>query len=251
MNPTQRFTDRAAAYVVGRPSYPPAAIDALFEGMGDPAALTVADLGAGTGISTRLLAQRGAQVLGIEPNAAMRAAAQTEPQANVTWIDTSAEETGLDEASVDLVTVFQAFHWFDHPRALREIVRILRPGGRAAVVYNERDEHDPLTREYSSIVRRFMTDDTEWRRSDGLAAFAAFEAWRDPRVIEVRNEHTLTHEGLIARTRSTSYLPQSGPQADELYAAVDELFARYERAGSATLVMRTIVARGDVGGDGG
>jgi SAM-dependent methyltransferase len=236
--------------VVGRPSYPAAAIDALFEGMGDPAALTVADLGAGTGISTRLLAERGAHVLAVEPNAAMRDAAQADVQANVTWIDASAEETGLDAASVDLVTVFQAFHWFDHPRALREIVRILRPGGRAAVVYNERDEHDPLTAEYSAIVQRFMTDDTERRRSDGLAAFAAFDAWHQPCVIEVRNEHAVTHAGLIARTRSTSYLPQTGPQADELYAAVDDLFARYEHAGSVTLVMRTIVARGDVGGDG-
>ncbi|HTD33264.1 MAG TPA: class I SAM-dependent methyltransferase, partial [Candidatus Elarobacter sp.] len=138
-----RFTDRAGDYVSGRPSYPPAAIDALLDGLGDPADVVVADLGAGTGISSRLLAERGAQVLAIEPNQAMREAA--EPHPRVEWIAASAEHTGLGEASADLVTAFQAFHWFDQRAALDETVRILRPGGRAAVIYNERDERDPFT----------------------------------------------------------------------------------------------------------
>ena len=66
MNPTGRFADRAADYAIGRPSYPEAAIDALFEGLGDPREVLAADVGAGTGISSRLLAARGAQVLAIE-----------------------------------------------------------------------------------------------------------------------------------------------------------------------------------------
>ena len=65
-----------------------------------------------------------------------------EPHPGVEWIDGTAESTGLHEASVDLAAAFQAFHWFDHPKALAEMVRIVRPGGRAAVVYNERDESD-------------------------------------------------------------------------------------------------------------
>jgi SAM-dependent methyltransferase len=249
MNPTERFTDRAAAYVAGRPSYPPAALDAIVAGFFDLGSVTVADLGAGTGISSRLLAQRGVRVVAVEPNAAMRAAA--EPALNVTWVDARAEDTGLDEASIDIVTAFQAFHWFDYAATLREIVRILRPGGRAALVYNERDESDAFTRAYSEIVREFMTDDTERRRSAGRDVFFAFDGWHQPRTIEVRNEHELDRDGLRSRTRSTSYLPQSGSAAERLSSRVDALFAQYARDGRVTMRMRTIVTTGDVGGDGG
>lgn len=249
MNPTGRFTDRAADYAAARPSYPAAALDAIFAGMDDPGALTVADLGAGTGISSRLLADRGARVLAIEPNAAMREAAA--PHQRVAWRAATAEASGLDEASVDVVTVFQAFHWFDHRRALREIVRILRPGGRAAVVYNERDESDPFTAAYGELVRRFRTDETEQRRADGLEAFKHFEGWHAPRTLRVPNAQELDRDGLMARTRSSSYLPKEGRAAAEMYAELERLFTQYARAGRVTLQMETIVARGDVGGDGG
>ena len=115
MSFTERFADRATDYVAGRPSYPAAALDALFDGLGDPGDVLAADLGAGTGISSRLLAEYGAQVLAVEPNAAMREAA--EPHPRVEWIAGTAEWTGLGEASIDLVTAFQAFHWFDRSKA--------------------------------------------------------------------------------------------------------------------------------------
>jgi SAM-dependent methyltransferase len=249
VNPTGRFTDRAADYAAGRPSYPDAALDAIFTGMGDPATLTIADLGAGTGISSRILADRGARVLAIEPNAAMRESAV--PHERVTFVAATAEATGLEEADVDVVTVFQAFHWFDHRRALREIVRILRPGGRAAAVYNERDESDAFTAEYGELVRRYHTDDTELRRADGLEAFIAFEGWHAPRTVRVSNAQELDREGLLARARSTSYLPKEGRSAGELYAELERLFVRYARDGHVTMALQTIVARGDTGGDGG
>jgi SAM-dependent methyltransferase len=246
---TSRFGDRAADYTAGRPSYPAASIEALFEGLGDPASVVVADLGAGTGISSRLLAGFGANVIAVEPNAPMRDAAASHPR--VEWQNGTAEATGLGEASIDLVTAFQAFHWFDHPSALREIVRILRPGGRAAVIYNERDETDPFTTAFGAIVRRYQIDDTERRRANGLAAFAAFEAWHGgPRRLEFRNEHVLDVDGVLARTRSTSYLPKDGPVADEVHAAVRALVAEHAAGGRVTMVMRTIVCLGDVGADG-
>jgi SAM-dependent methyltransferase len=217
--------------------------------LGDPAGVLVADVGAGTGISSRLLAARGARVLAIEPNAAMRDAA--EPHPLVEWMAATGEWTGLSEASVDLVTAFQAFHWVDHRTALREFVRILRPGGRAAVVYNERDERDPFTAEYGALVRRYQTDDTEKRRLEAQAAFEAFEGWHTPRRLTFRNEHVLDAAGLIARTCSTSYLPRVGSAGDALQEQVHDLFARYARNSLVTLVMQTIVIVGDVGGDGG
>ena len=248
MSFTGRFTDRAGDYVAGRPSYPPEVIDALFEGLGDPSDVLAADLGAGTGISSRLLAERGAQVLAVEPNRAMREAA--EPHPRVEWIDARAEATGLHEATVDLVTAFQAFHWFDHRQALDEIVRILRPAGRAAVIYNERDERDAFSAAYGALVRTYQTDATERRRADGLTAFEAFEGWHEKRRIEVRNDHVLDEKGLAARVGSTSYLPKAGPQADELQAALRALFEKHALDSRVTMVMRTIVVTADVGADG-
>jgi SAM-dependent methyltransferase len=246
---TERFGDRAADYVAGRPSYPAAALDALFDGLGDARDVLAADLGAGTGISSRLLAERGAQVIAVEPNAAMREAA--EPHPRVEWVAATAEWTGAGEASIDLVTAFQAFHWFDRGKALREMVRILRPGGRASVVYNERDESDPFTAAYGDLVRAYQTDETERRRADGLEAFAAFEGWHAKRRVEVRNEQSLDVDGVLARARSTSYLPKDGAAADELHDAIRALVSRYAHDSRVVMVMRTIVVIGDVGADGG
>ena len=248
MNPTQRFTKRAQDYAAARPSYPDAALDALFAGLGDPRELTVADLGAGTGISSRLLAERGAQVIAVEPNAKMREAAQPHP--NVSWCAGTAEATGLDEASIDLVTAFQAFHWFDHADALREMLRILRPAGRAAVIYNERDDGDPFTAAYGDLVRRYALDETEARRAHGLDVFQSFRAWHTQRLSEVPNAQFLDTEGVVARARSSSYLPQTGPLADELHAALRALAATYAVDGLVALRMKTIVVTGDTGTDG-
>src|SRR5689334_8771077 len=99
-HPTCRFFDRAGDYARYRPGYPGAAIDAVLEGL--PKACTVADVAAGTGILSRLVAARGARVLAVEPNAAMRAAAAPHP--GVVWSDGTAEATGLPDGSVDLVT---------------------------------------------------------------------------------------------------------------------------------------------------
>jgi SAM-dependent methyltransferase len=248
MSFTERFSDRADAYVAGRPSYPDATVDTLFAGLGDPHDLAVVDLGAGTGISSRLLAARGARVFAVEPNAPMRAAA--EPHPGVTWVDGTAEHTGLDEASADLVTAFQAFHWFDHDAALREMVRVLRPGGRAALVYNERDERDPFTAGYGELVRRYQTDETERRRADGRTAFAAYPAWHAAHTVEISNGQRLDRAGLHARARSTSYLPQEGPAFAALSSALDALFGEYAVDGAVTMTLRTIVSIGDAGADG-
>ena len=241
-NALGRFTDRADDYVAGRPSYPDASIALLFEDLGDPALVRVVDLGAGTGISARLLAARGATVIAVEPNAAMRGGAARAER--VTWTSGTAEDTGLPAASADLVTAFQAFHWFDAPAALAEIARILRPGGRAAIVYNERDPRDPFTADYGELVRRYATDRTEARRGDGRETFAAFDGWQTVTTTEIANAQVLDRAGVHARARSTSYLPNRGLGADELHAAIDASFDRYARDGSVTMHLKTIVTIG-------
>ncbi len=144
MNPLSRFSDRAADYAKYRPSYPDQAIATILEGLGNPSQLVAADIGAGTGISSRLLAERGVRVLAIEPNPSMREAAS--PHALVEFRNGTAEATNLPDSSVDLVTCFQAFHWFDPAPTLWEFHRILKPSGRLALVWNDRSQEDEFTK---------------------------------------------------------------------------------------------------------
>lgn len=243
MSFTERFSERADAYVAARPSYPLESVDILIEGLGDPASLAVADLGAGTGISSRVIAARGPLVYAIEPNAKMREAAAADPR--VKWVDGTAEATALPAASVDVVAAFQAWHWVDHPAGLAEARRILRPGGRMAAIYNERDERDPFTAGYGDIVMRYSTDATEQRRFDALAAFATIDPPRTQRF-EYVNIHQLDRTGLHKRADSSSYLPHTGEDAEAMHAEIDDLFNEWERDGFVDMHLVTLVARVDV-----
>jgi ubiquinone/menaquinone biosynthesis C-methylase UbiE len=240
MNPTTRFGSRAQAYAAFRPSYPPQAIDAALEGLGDPHALVIADVGAGTGIASRLFAHRGARVIAIEPNAKMRASAEAHPA--VIWRDGTAEAMGLEDGSVDVVVACQAFHWFATPAVMREFRRVARR--RAALLQYERNERDPFTKAYGEIVRAHATDDTEALRERALATFAAFP---DARIS--RSAHSsvqrLERQALLGRAASSSYLPQSGEPAQRLHDDLVALFERFHRRGIVELRTVTYVVVAD------
>jgi SAM-dependent methyltransferase len=243
VNPTERFSERAGAYRAGRPSYPEAAIAALFAGLGDPHALVAVDLGAGTGISSRVLAAHGARVLAVEPNAPMREAAEPDPR--VTFVAATAEATGLADASADLVTAFQAFHWFDPAAALAEMRRIVRPDGRAAVIYNERDESDPVTHAYGEIVRRYAIGDIEERRARAPRDFCAFAGWRATRTLAFANAQPMDRDKVLARIGSTSYLPHDGPAAAAVRDEMDAFMREYLVDGTLVMRMQTLVTIGE------
>jgi SAM-dependent methyltransferase len=240
VNPTSRFSTRAQSYAAFRPSYPAGAIDAALDGLGEPRMLTIADVGAGTGISSRPFAERGVTVIAIEPNARMREATEEHPR--VSWRDGTAEATHLPSGSVDAVVACQAFHWFVPSEAYGEFRRIARR--RAALLQYERDERDRFTKAYGDVVRAYANDDTEALRQRGLAAFAAF-----PNATIARSEHlsrqSLDREGLIGRASSASYLPSSGPVANRLHRDLNAVFDRYQRDGRVELVMTTVVLVAD------
>jgi SAM-dependent methyltransferase len=241
---TDRFSNLATAYAAARPSYPLESIDILIEGLGDPSALTVVDVGAGTGISSRLIAQRGPLCIALEPNAKMRDAAA--PSDRVRWVDGTAEATTLAAASVDVVAAFQAWHWVDHPVGVGEARRILKPGGRMAAIYNERDESDAFTAGYGTIVRKYATDATEDRRFAALSNFEAIDPARTRRF-EFGNIHRLDRDGVHKRAESSSYLPHSGEDADAMHLEIDELCTEFEQPdGVIAMHLVTIVVRVDV-----
>ena len=133
------FEHAPKPYEIGRPPYPPEAIERLVAELEIEDGKRVLDLAAGTGKLTRLLVPTGAFVVAVEPVEGMRAALMTSlPQ--VEAVAGTAEAIPLPNGSVDAVTVGQAFHWFDGDAALAEIHRVLRPGGRLGLIWNVKDE---------------------------------------------------------------------------------------------------------------
>jgi SAM-dependent methyltransferase len=244
-NSVSRFDERAGDYARYRPSYPSDAIDAVLDGLGDPAALTVVDVGAGTGISAQLLAARGARVIGIEPNAEMRAIAAS---AGIDVRDATAGALGLPDASVDVVTCFQAFHWFANKESIEEFKRVLRPDGRIALVWNERDDNDPFTRGYGDIVDGFPDRMALAGYRNGSAVIN--QLLIDGELQNVRRlcftgGQTLDYEAMIGRVRSSSYAPREGPEHATMTERLNANFDRYARDGEVELVYRVDVYLGD------
>jgi SAM-dependent methyltransferase len=242
LDPTGRFTDRAADYAKHRPTYPGAAVDAVLGGLAGPATLTAADVGAGTGIFARLLADRGVSVIAVEPNLAMRDAAA--PHSGVTWREGTAEATGLPSGSVDLVVCAQAFHWFRRDEAIDELRRILRPGGRAALVWNERDPDDAATAAYGRLVEDAGAKDL--LRVPPLGFGGPPRGFGPPREVVVPGHQELDLEGLLGRARSASYVPKSGPVHDAVMDGLRAVHARHADAdGLLQFRYRTLVFLAD------
>jgi SAM-dependent methyltransferase len=225
MNPTGRFTERAADYVKYRPTYPAGAIDAILHGLGSPDRLVAADIGAGTGISARLLADRGVRVTAVEPNAAMRQAAEAHP--GVHWHDSTAEATGLPDGSVDLVICAQAFHWFNQRMAVAEFHRIARPAGRLVLMWNSRDTGDALTRAYVDAIREANGEHPAERRELDRGVIEAEGLFSPPRLETFTHWQDLDCEGLIRRAASASYVPREGPAFDVLRNRLALIFERF------------------------
>jgi SAM-dependent methyltransferase len=235
MEPTERFSDRVHDYVRYRPGYPSAVLHVLRREAGLAADHVVADLGSGTGLSARPFLENGNAVFGVEPNQAMREAAEA---LLADWprfrsVAGTAEATTLDAASVDLVVSAQAFHWFEPVATRAEVIRILRPGGWVALLWNTRRvESSPFLRAYEDLLARYGTDYQRIRhdRIDRgvLAGFLGTEMARHA----VPNPQSLDLETLRGRLLSASYTPPAGhPDREPMVRALEALFERHQRDG--------------------
>jgi SAM-dependent methyltransferase len=207
------FGRAADAYERSRPSYPADAVALLAAELGIGPGTKVLDLAAGTGKFTRLLTELGAALVAVEPSAAMRTEFAAVLPA-VTVHDGTAEAIPLGDATVDVVVVAQAFHWFDAQRALGEIARVLRPGGGLGLIWNERDESVPWVAELSHVmqwdVRMPYAVGTDFR-----AVLDASGRFTPAQRTKFTFAQELDRDGLCERVSTTSFIAAMEPKERE------------------------------------
>lgn len=245
-NPIDRFTGLAELYAKFRPTYPDAALDFIRSRCGLAPGSLLVDVGSGTGISARLFAQHGIRVIGIEPNADMRARADAErlpPELPAPeYREGRAEATGLPDNVADAVLAAQAFHWFEPETTLQEFHRILRPGGWVVLLWNERDETDSFTRAYGDLFRTVgQTEMLERSRGQAGMALLSSPLFQNAARVTFAHAQCVEEEGLLGRAFSTSYAPREPAAAESFAAALTQLFARHQKEGKVQLCYETSV----------
>jgi len=248
MENTTRFSNRVEDYVKYRPGYPVEIISYLQEEYGLTTDKLIADIGAGTGISAKLLLEAGYQVIAVEPNMEMR---EKSLELLGSWpgfkaVDGTAEQTMLNDNTVDAIIAGQAFHWFDEEKSKIEFQRILRANGLVVLIWNERKTSSQFEKDYEALILKHARDyrQVDHRNIDAqhIARFfypASFQ------LRSFHNQQVFDFNGLVGRLLSSSYMP--GRDEDGFTAMnsdLQELFNRYQANGAIIIGYDTKVYAG-------
>ncbi len=273
-NPLSRFTTRVENYVKYRPGYPQTIIDLLQRECHLTTNAVIADIGSGTGKLTELFLNNGYRVLGIEPDADMRAAAEQLLQGypRFTSIVATAEATTLADHSIDVVTAGQAFHWFDREQSRREFLRILVPKGWVVLVWNiQRTTGTPFLAAWEQFWQAYLTREGLHAEATGQDLSTLLQQtnpsyrWRlhpeqaeqeliSPlfrlgtyRVKTFENHQVYDFEGLKGRVLSSFVAPEAGyPRFTEMLEALAALFRTHQVDGTITIEQETRVSYGQL-----
>jgi SAM-dependent methyltransferase len=245
----QRFSHRAADYARYRPGYPGDVLPLLHRWSQLERHHQIADIGCGTGLLAKLFLDHGNAVIGVEPNAEMRAEGDEFLGAyrGFSSVAGAAEATTLPSDSVDFVVAGQAFHWFDPSLARREFQRILKPQGRVVVLWNERlPDETPFLREYEAVLCHYGTDYVRVKESYPRAEqMLAFFKPNDFTSHALPNFQEFDFAGLSGRLRSSSYAPpQAHPQFAPMMKELHRIFAAHQNEDKVRLEYRTHVYSG-------
>ena len=236
---TTRFSNRVEDYVKYRPGYPLEVVLFLQAQYNLTTDRTIADIGAGTGISTTLFLESGYPVFTVEPNADMRekSIALLGNYPGFKAIAGTAEHTGLATQSTDAIIAGQAFHWFDRKAARTEFSRILKPGGIVVLIWNERRILNQFEQEYDKLIIKHARDYVEVnQRNIDLKAINDFFAPGSCYYDLFVNKQVFDFEGLEGRLLSSSYMPARGETGYEaMHKDLKLLFDRHQEDGKITL----------------
>ncbi|MEO1428739.1 MAG: class I SAM-dependent methyltransferase [Cyanobacteria bacterium J06633_8] len=237
LNPLNRFSDKAEKYTKYRPTYPDTVIDKILENLTSPTPIVVADIGAGTGIAARQLASRGINVIAIEPNSAMREAA--EKHQNVEWKNGSAEATKLSETSVNLITCFNSFHWFNPEATLSEFRRIIKPQGRLAIVFQHINREDEFTQAYGELISKTANNRPPTDFNSKIEPLRESSDFKYIDCYQFPYKQQLDLSSLIGLAQSVSFISSEETVQKQLVDDLEDLFQRFSNSdGFVYLVYR-------------
>ena len=224
------FSGRAKNYVKYRPGYADTLLDFFVAQCGLTSDLIIADLGSGTGTLTKMLLDHDNSVFAIEPNAEMRNMAERllGGYDGFQSVDATAESTTLADASVDFVTAGRALQWFDAPIALKEMSRILKPGGWAVIVWNQRKRPaTPLLSAYREILHTYCSGFEAVVRRRSAAIDLLHQSGFKLKMLENQQEFNL--EQLKGLVLSLSISPDEGDSSHKpLSIALEKMFAKHQ-----------------------
>ncbi len=239
----KRFSSRVENYIKYRPKYPLEIIDFLEKKAILAKSTVIADIGSGTGILTKIFLDHGNQVYGVEPNKDMREAAERilHNYSNFSSFEGSAESTGLDDKSIDIIIAGQAFHWFDVEKAKKEFKRILKPNGYVILIWNDRiKSQSNFNNEYENFILKYGTDYKEVRKNEGnVKRFFWYHKE------SFYNYQEMDFPSFKGRLLSASYIPLSNnPIFPKMISELEELFKKHQKDGNVRIEYDTEVYYG-------
>lgn len=247
---TQNFSGLAGNYTIGRPAYANAFIEDLYSKYGFSEQSVIADTGSGTGKFAKQLLGKGSFVYCVEPNDDMRNTAITELRnyKNFHAINGTDANTTIDDASVDYITVAQAFHWFDTLLFRQECRRIFRKNGLVFLIWNVRDLSNEINQKSYDIYAKYCPN---------FKGFSGGMQMDDPRIkeffdgryeyMEYDNPLFYDKEKFISRSLSGSYsLKQGDANYNEYIDELSQLFEQYAKDDILTMANKTVVYTGKI-----
>lgn len=250
MKTVERFSDRVENYVKYRPGYPPEVLRLFRDEMNLRPASIVADIGAGTGISARIFLENGNRVFAVEPNAAMSNAAAEflKDYPRLTLVDGTSDDTTLENDAVDFVVAAQAFHWFKPETTREEFRRILKDGGYAVLIWNERKlEATEFLREYENFLHEYATDYAEVRHENASPEIIGEFFQTHFRQRTFQNSQRFDYAGLEGRLLSSSYTPtRENPLYPPMLEELKRLFTRHQKDGRIDFLYDTNIYYGQL-----
>ena len=232
--PTKRFSDRARFYDKYRPGYPKGIINLMKSEYGLTASSVIADIGSGTGILSEMFLRNGNLVFAVEPNGEMRKVAEalSDEYPNFKSTNGTAESTTLEGHSVDFITVGHAFHWFDLGKTKEEFLRILKPGGWAVIIWNNRrTSTTPFLTAFEDLLRGYGTDykkvDPAYFDYQSLSGFFGENGYS---MKQFDNFQVFDFEGLKGRLLSMSFAPMEGhPNYEPMMNELERIFLNHQK----------------------
>jgi ubiquinone/menaquinone biosynthesis C-methylase UbiE len=244
-DPKKRFSSRVDNYIKYRPSYPPEIIKFMTEKKILSKQSIVADIGSGTGILSELFLKNGNKVFGVEPNSEMRRAAEKilEVYPNFISISSSAENTSLLSNSIDLITVGQAFHWFDVDKTRKEFKDILKSDGYVVLIWNSRRKTGKgFSSQYEEFIIKYGTDYKQVRKNEKKVD----EFFQYERKVFC-NYQDFDFTGLKGRLLSASYIPlEEDPSYEKMLKDLKIIFDDNEEDGKVRIEYDTEILYGQL-----